>query len=92
MVNTWPGNQPEDYQNLSEANRRFLDLWIKRRLAPIRTLTRRRMMSSYDLKEIMDRETNVYVTNGQFKGAMQHAGYKAHNTSEVNWRYYVRVV
>lgn len=87
MVNTWPGNQPEDYQNLQETNRWVLDLWILNHLLP-----GRRMMSSYELKHIMERENGLYVTNGQFKGAMQQAGYNAHDTSEINWLYHVRVV
>ncbi len=92
MVNTWPGNQPEDYQKLSATNMGILDMWVKNRLMPVRTAPRRGMMSSYELKHIMERENGLYVTNGQFKGAMQQAGFKAYNTSDINWLYRVRVV
>ena len=45
--------------------------------------------TSYGLKHIFSDFTRVYVTNGQFKGAMLVAGFRVHDMSERNWKFNV---
>lgn len=67
-------------------------LWINERIEPFRRKLRpQNRLNSYGLKHVMERETGVYVTNGQFKGAMQAAGYEAFDTEDINWTYNIQI-
>lgn len=88
----WPGNLPEDYGALSGKEQSMVSDWIKERLCPTGQRMRpENRLSSYGLKHRMERETGLYVTNGQFKGAMEAAGYTAFDKDDINWTYAVRV-
>lgn len=87
-----PGNAPEHYATLTEEEREALTVWIRERLEPTPRKPRpANRLNSYGLKHHMERETGVYVTNGQFKGGMQAAGYEAFDTDDINWTYEVRI-
>jgi hypothetical protein len=69
-------NDPEAFGDLSESEQQELLGWIA---ATIRSVRRRSpgayCPSSYYLKHEFERSSNgFYITNGQFKGAMQEAG------------------
>jgi hypothetical protein len=87
-----PGNAPEHYATLTEEEREAMTVWIRERLEPTPRKPRpANRLNSYGLKHCMERETGVYVTNGQFKGGMQAAGYEAFDTDDINWTYEVRI-
>jgi len=46
--------------------------------------------SSYGLKHWFEREIGIYVTNGQFKGAMIQFGYDPVDPRYINCRYLVK--
>ena len=81
-----PGNAPEDYNNMNADEKAKLDRWIKEKFVPAKS----KKMDSYYLKHVMEHENGLYVTNGQFKGAMQAAGYKAYDIGNINWDYKVK--
>jgi len=80
------GNEPENYFTLSEEEKARLSLWICKRLEPTKHKPRpHNRFNSYGLKHRLERETDLYVTNGQFKGGMKAAGYEAFDTEKINW-------
>ena len=42
---------------------------------------------SYSLKHLLERETDLYLTNNQFKDAMLLAGFEPIDPNELNWRF-----
>ena len=48
------------------------------------------METSYGIKHDFEFATRLYVSNGQFKGAMLTAGYVPVNPGEQNWRFRIR--
>lgn len=43
--------------------------------------------TSYGLKHILEHDTGIYLTNNEFKDAMQLAGFNPVDCNELNWRY-----
>lgn len=84
-------NTPADYETLSGEEKEQCGLWIHSRLAAVNCRPCNRL-NSYGLKHHMERETGLYVTNGQFKGAMEKAGYEAFDTQDINWTYKVKLI
>lgn len=83
-----PCNYPQDYATLPPDEREACALWISKRLRPAaRKMRAYNRLNSYGLKHIMEREIGLYTTNGQFKGAMEAAGYEAYDTDNINWTY-----
>jgi hypothetical protein len=80
-------NQPAAFAKLSAEDRRLLVDWIRSRLRPSKVLSD---YTSYGLKHLMEDETGVYVTNGEFKGGMAACGYEPLDASQVNWSYHLR--
>jgi len=75
-----PINQPEDFKNLRPSEQHALLDWIEDNLAPGKKASE----SSYSLKHYFERATGIYITNGQFKGAMQMAGYEPLDRDALN--------
>jgi hypothetical protein len=82
-----PGNLPEDYKTLPEEEKQALQEWIRLAIQPAKTTVSR---DSYALKHEYKRQVGLYVTNGQFKGAMLQAGYKPINPNEINWSFRIK--
>ena len=91
MKDYGPGNAPEHYEELTTEERERMTLWIHERLYPDDRVRAFNRLNSYGLKHLMERETDLYVTNGQFKGGMAAAGYEAFETDDINWEYQARV-
>lgn len=85
------GNYPEHYEELTNDEREQMALWIRERLELDDRIRPRDRLNSYGLKHLMEREIDLYVTNGQFKGGMEAAGYEAFDTDDINWTYQVKV-
>jgi hypothetical protein len=77
------GDNPKDYENLSDPEKKVLLNWIRENFIYIRTTNT--SYSSYGLKHLYEQATGNYITNGQFKGAMLEAGFNARNKKEQNW-------
>ena len=45
--------------------------------------------TSYSMKHVLERRTNIYMTNTQFKELMLLCGYYPAEVDELNWRYCV---
>jgi hypothetical protein len=79
-------DDPAEYAQLApEVQAQLLD-WIKHTYRPALRVNAR---SSYGLKHDFSTATGIYVTNGQFKGAMQAAGYAPIDATERNWRFLI---
>ncbi|MBP2033468.1 uncharacterized protein YozE (UPF0346 family) [Clostridium algifaecis] len=78
-------DQTESYKELEEKDKAILDKWIKGKFQ----LSKRTYAkgSSYGLKHDFERETGIYVYNGQFKAAMIRAGFTAIYENEQNWHF-----
>ena len=78
---------PDEYDQLSPAELATLLEWIRLAIKPAKTAV---IGSSYGIKHDFEDVTYLYVTNGQFKGAMLAAGYAPVNRGERNWRFRIR--
>ena len=78
-----PENDPKDWMSLSAAAKADLNDWIMTRLRSSKA-----RVNSYGLKHRFKAESGIYVTNGQFKGAMLLAGYDPIEWLEVNWEFH----
>jgi hypothetical protein len=77
-------NQPSSYERLAEEEKTALQSWIREALAPSNEVGPH---GSYSLKHILQRLERLYVTNGQFKGAMLIAGYEPVDRRELIWQW-----
>ena len=81
-------NQPSSYERLSSEDKATLQEWIEREFAPSNEVEPH---GSYVLKHILQRLEGLYVTNGEFKGAMLIAGYEPVDRTELNWQFRSRL-
>jgi hypothetical protein len=81
-------NYPGEYDTLSQEEKEALQYWISRAIQPAPKADEHN--SSYGLKHDYERETNVYVSNAQFKGAMLVAGYLPTEKNEQNWQFKIQ--
>ena len=81
-------DHPRAYDELSVEEKDALQYWIEH---AIQTATKvDDNYSSYGLKHEYERETNLYVSNAQFKGAMLVAGYQPVKASEQSWHFTIQ--
>lgn len=73
----------------SEETQSAVQEWIKKHIQPSKRAVWR---NSYGLKHLLEADTGLYLTNNQFKHAMQIAGYSPVDPDELNWRYRIKVV
>lgn len=78
-------NNPKEYNNLTDGDKQVLLTWIQERLAPYEIKSYNPNLSSYGLKHMFEREKDIYLTNGEYKGAMLSAGYVPKDENSVNW-------
>ena len=82
-----PLDRPEEYEKLSPAEQAALLEWIRLAIKPAKTPV---VETSYGIKHDFEYATRLYVSNGQFKGAMLAEGYAPVNPGEQNWRFRIR--
>ena len=63
--------------------------WINAHIQPAKKYAN---VCSYGLKYLQEKDTGHYLTNNQFKHAMQIAGYTPKDPNELNWRYRIKVI
>lgn len=88
-----PGELWEDYKLLdqfSEAEQHQVLSWIRNHIIPRRTANYFR--TSYGLKHDFERDGGFYMTNNQFKDAMNQAGFKPVDETELNWTYRINIL
>ena len=84
-----PVNQPDAWTLLHDGEKAILARWITEHISPSPHVSSK---TSYDLKLAFGSSVGgFYLTNGQFKGAMQAAGYEAVDESMVKWAYRITV-
>jgi hypothetical protein len=88
LDNTRQKDHPHAYDTLSQEEREALQYWIERAIQP--TLKADERHSSYGLKHEYERETTLYVSHAQFKGAMLVAGYLPTEQGEQNWHFKIK--
>ena len=59
--------------------------WVKENLHPRKTPLL--LPTSYSLKDILNSETGIYLTNNAFKDAMLQCGFEPKNWEEPYWRF-----
>src|SRR5690242_9717683 len=88
LDNTRQKDHPHAYDALSQEEREALQYWIERAIQPALKADERH--SSYGLKHEYERETTLYVSHAQFKGAMLVAGYLPTEQGEQNWHFKIK--
>ena len=88
LDNTRQKDHPHAYEALSQEKREALQYWIERAIQPALKADERH--SSYGLKHEYERETKLFVTHAQFKGAMLMAGYLPTEQGEQNWHFKIK--
>ncbi len=78
-------DRPADVSSLDKDSLIRAINWCKENF--ISTNTVLKDYTSYDYKQIMESEISVFLTNGQFKGAMLLAGFQAENIEDLNWAF-----
>ncbi|WP_313127033.1 hypothetical protein [Proteiniclasticum ruminis] len=82
-------DHPNEFYDLPEETQKYVLAIITDYLSPIKSYNR--SVTSYGLKHLIQKEKfgNLYLTNGQFKGAMLLSGFNAADTSKQNWHFNV---
>ena len=88
LDNTRQKDHPHAYDTLSHEEREALQYWIERAIQP--ALKADEGHSSYGLKHEYERETKLFVSHAQFKGAMLIAGYLPTEKGEQNWHFKIK--
>lgn len=81
-------NHPNCYDELSQEDKQAVIGWIEQKFEKA---SRTYSISSYGLKHDFERDTGIYVSNGEFKGAMLTAGFKPVNANELNWYFKIKL-
>lgn len=87
-----PGELWEDYKLLdefSESEQRQVLSWIREHITPRATENTSR--TSYGLKHDFANDGGFYMTNNQFKDAMNQAGFLPVDETELNWTYRINI-
>lgn len=88
LDNTRQKDHPRVYDTLSQEEREALQYWIEHAIQPAPKTDEH--YSSYGLKHEYERETKLYVSHAQFKGAMLVAGYLPTEKGEQNWHFKIK--
>lgn len=78
-------NDPRAFDLLPEERKEILLTWIGENIIPRQAFNLDH--SSYGLKHLIQYTQGEYFTNGEFKGAMLHKGYKPKDPGALNWQF-----
>ncbi len=81
-------DHPRAYDILSLEEKNALQYWIEHAIQTAPKIDDQ--YSSYGLKREYERETKLYVSNAQFKGAMLVAGFQPVKKSEQSWHFMIQ--
>ncbi len=84
---------PSDFDLLEPELQKVLIQWIRNNLEARKTVNKI-IGTSYSLKHIFEKQTGIYVTNGQFKGAMLACGLipEPGYESKLNWYFRIKFI
>ncbi len=88
LEDTRQKDHPRAYDTLAQPEKEALQYWIEHAIKSATKVDDE--YSSYGLKREYERETNLYVSNAQFKGAMLVAGYQPIKAGEQNWHFAIQ--
>ena len=88
LDNTRQKDHPHEYDTLSHEEKEALQYWIEQAIQTAEKADERH--SSYELKHDYARETKLYVSHAQFKGAMLVAGYQPTEKGEQSWHFKIQ--
>lgn len=71
--------------DIPEEQQQIVIHWIHDNIRPIKTVNR--CHSSYGIKHILQHDTDIYLTNNQFKDAMMQCGYLPVDPDVLNWNF-----
>ncbi|MBG9319425.1 hypothetical protein I4J37_06525 [Corynebacterium belfantii] len=87
LIGAWSDSKDQSFLDLERSEQDRVLAWIRQSLkVPLKWRTH---YSSYYLKHLLQRNTGIYVSNGQFKDAMILAGFKPVNARQLNHRYWL---
>ena len=89
LNNTRQKDHPHEYDTLSQAEKEALQYWIEHAIQPAQKADEHH--SSYGLKHDYERETKLFVSHAQFKGAMLVAGYQPSEKGEQSWHFKIQL-
>lgn len=76
-------NHPDRFNEMAKNDKRIAIQWIEENIQARKTPLYN--WSSYGIKHFLEHQSKLYMTNGEFKGAMLHCGHKPVNEHELNW-------
>jgi len=88
LENTRQRDHPRAYDTLSLEEKEALRYWIEHAIQAATKVDDE--YSSYGLKHEYERETKLYISNAQFKGAMLVAGYQPVKKGEQSWHFMIQ--
>jgi hypothetical protein len=88
LDNTRQKDHPHEYDALSQEEKEALQYWIEHAIQSAQKADERH--SSYGLKHEYERETKLFVSHAQFKGAMLVAGYLPIAKDEQSWHFKIQ--
>jgi len=80
-------NSADVYDQLLPSVQRAVCKWISLVIQPAK---KEKDYSSYGLKHIFEYDSQIYVSNGEFKGAMKSCGYDPTNPQDLNWVFKIK--
>lgn len=78
-------DDPKEFDKLTDVQKQALINWIEQHLKPYQIKSFNPYLSSYILKHYFQKNGGFYVTNGAFKGAVQHVGLQPKDETSRNW-------
>jgi len=90
-----PDNEPgdkdsyEEFDDMSVGRQHALLTWIRECVVPQKNINRK--SCSYSLKHDLEYVTGLYVTNGEFRGAMLYMQYAPANPHERFWNWRIKL-
>ena len=88
LDNTRQKDHAHEYDTLSHEEKDALQYWIEQAIQTAEKADERH--SSYELKHDYARETKLYVSHAQFKGAMLVVGYLPTGKGKQNWHFKIK--
>lgn len=78
-------DRPADFNSLDKETQIKAINWCLDNFVPSKTELKNH--TSYELKDDLEENASLYLTNGQFKGAMLLAGFEASDIEQLNWTF-----
>lgn len=81
------GADDEHFENMMDEEKSKVLAWLRANALPPEEGKHSRPHLSYGMKKVLERRTNVFLTNNQFKEVMLCLGFYPKKVDEQNWSY-----